>query len=53
MPKYKVTIYLNAIDYEIEAENPEVAIQNARDYAIQESQYDLLKWADYETEELE
>lgn len=52
MPKYKVTIYLNAIDYELEAENKDKAITMARDYAMQESHYDILKWADYETEEI-
>ena len=50
--KYKVTISLNSISYEIEAENEEVAIQKANELAMTESHYDLLKWADYEAEQI-
>jgi len=48
MKKYKVTINLNSISYEIEAENEDKAVAQAYELAMEESQYDLLKWADYE-----
>jgi hypothetical protein len=48
MEKYEVRINLNSISYEIEATNEEEAIAQAYELALQESQYDLLKWADYE-----
>lgn len=53
MAKYKVTIYLNALDYEIESTDEETAITIARDNVLQESHYDILKWADYEVEEIQ
>lgn len=46
--RYEVKIYLNAVDYEIEATDEEEAIKKAYDKALEEPQYDLLKWADYE-----
>lgn len=52
MAKYKVTISLNSISYDIEAENDEKAVTIANELAMSESHYDLLKWADYETEEI-
>ena len=52
MAKYKVTISLNSISYDIEAENEDKAVTIANELAMTESHYDLLKWADYETEEI-
>ena len=48
MEKYEVEINLHSISYEIEAENEEEAIAQAYELAMQETQYDLLKWANYE-----
>lgn len=50
MPKYNVRINLNSISYEIEADNEDKAIEFAKDCVYDETTYDLLKWADYETE---
>ena len=50
--KYKVSIFLNAISYEVTAENEEEAVEKAEEFAMTESHYDLLKWADYEVEEV-
>jgi hypothetical protein len=47
-PNYQVRVYLNALSYDIEAENEDKAIEIAYDHASNESHYDLLKWADYE-----
>ena len=52
MAKYEVKIFLNSVSYEIEAENEDKAIEQAEEYALEESQYDLLKWANYEVEEI-
>jgi hypothetical protein len=50
MPKYNVRINLNSISYEIEADNEDKAVEFANNCASGETAYDLLKWADYETE---
>lgn len=51
MTKYQVIVDLNSITYEIEAEDEEQAIEQAEELAMEESQYDLLKWADYSVDE--
>ena len=48
--RYEVKIFLNAISYSVEAENEDSAVEIAKNLAMEESQYDLLKWADYEVE---
>jgi hypothetical protein len=53
MKTYKVTINLNSISYEVEAENEEKAIEYAQKCFYDETLYDVLKWANYETEEME
>lgn len=50
MTKYLVTINLNSISYEIEADNEEKAIESAQECFYDETMYDVIKWADYETE---
>jgi hypothetical protein len=52
MATYKVTVNLNSITYDIESENEDKAIEIARDNVTEESHYDILKWADYEVEEV-
>lgn len=52
MAKYKVTINLNSLSYEYEAENEDEAISKAEEMALEEPQYDLLKWASYDVEEI-
>jgi hypothetical protein len=53
MKRYRVTIDLNSISYEIEAENEEKAIEYAEECFYEETLYDILKWANYITEEQE
>jgi hypothetical protein len=52
MTKYAVTINLNSLSYEFEAENEDEAIAIAEGFALDETQYDLLKWAGYDVEVL-
>lgn len=52
MPKYKVTINLNSLSYEFDEENEDSAIKLAEQMASDEPQYDLLKWATYDVEEI-
>ena len=52
MPKYKVTINLNSLNYEVDEENEDSAIKLAEQMALDEPQYDLLKWANYDVEEI-
>jgi len=47
MTKYEVTIHLDPITYVIKAKDEEQAIEQAEELAMEESHYDLLKWADY------
>ena len=53
MSKYRVEITLQPIAYEVEAESEEKAVEMARDIFFEESHYDILKYADYDTEEME
>lgn len=53
MPKYEVTVDINSITYEIEANNEDEAMDMASSLAMQETQYDLLKWANYIADEIE
>ena len=50
MTKYNVRIDLNSINFDIEAENKDEAVQKANELAMDETMYDILKWADYEVE---
>jgi len=52
MPKYEVRINLNSISYEIEADNQDEAIKTASELIFDEAMYDIVKWAEYEAEEL-
>lgn len=52
MAKYKVTVSPISFSYEIEATDEDTATDKALELSIQESQYDLLKWADYEVTEV-
>jgi len=52
VPLYEVKINLNSITYEIEADDEDTAIEEASELALDETQYDLLKWADYDVEEI-
>lgn len=53
MALYKVTIDLNSISYEIEAENEDKAIELAQDCFYEEKSFDIIKWANYLVSELE
>ena len=53
MKRYRATIDLNSISYEIEAESEEQAIEYAEECFYEETLYDILKWANYTTEEQE
>jgi hypothetical protein len=53
MARYRVTINLNPISYEIEADNEEKAIEYAQECYYDETLYDLVKWATFSTEEQE
>lgn len=48
MKNYSVTIKLDSITYEIEAENEEKAIESAQELFADETIYDIIKWAGYE-----
>ena len=52
MPKYRVSVFPMAQIYLIDAEDEELAIQQAEEYVMEETNYDIFKWADYETEEI-
>ena len=52
--KYRVYVTPEQVfSYEVEATDENKAIEIAKEYAMQETQYDLLKWASYETEIIE
>lgn len=53
MNKYRVTVNLNSISYEFEAENETKAIEFTEECFYDETLYDILKWANYEIEEQE
>jgi hypothetical protein len=48
--KYNVRIDLNSINFDIEADSEDEAIQKASELAMEKTIYDILKWADYEVE---
>jgi hypothetical protein len=50
MRKYRVTINLNSISYELDAENEQKATEYAQECFYDEKAYDLIKWATYEIE---
>jgi len=50
MPKYNVRIDFNSINFDIEADSENQAIQKANELAMDKTMYDILKWADYEVE---
>jgi hypothetical protein len=52
MPRYKVTINLNSLSYEVDTEYEYDAVKLAEQMALDEPQYDLLKWANYDVEEI-
>lgn len=52
MTRYEVTVDLNSLTYVIDAEDEEAAVEMAHDLAMEESHYDILKWADYHLEEV-
>jgi hypothetical protein len=53
MPRYRVTIELNPVSYELEAEDEDKAIESAKECYYGETLADLVKWASYTTEEQE
>ena len=53
MELYRVTIDLNSISYEVEAESEDKAIEFAQECFFDETLYDIIKWADYKTQQLE
>jgi uncharacterized OsmC-like protein len=50
MPEYNVRVDLNSMNFDIEADNEDEAIQKASELAMEKTIYDILKWADYEVE---
>jgi hypothetical protein len=52
MPKYKVTINLNSLSYEVETEYEYDADKLAEQMALDEPQHYLLKSADYDVEDI-
>ena len=53
MSLYRVTIDLNSISYELEAESHEKAIEYAQECFYDETLYDIIKWANYQTKQME
>ena len=53
MKLYRVTIDLNSVSYELEADDEEKAIEYAQECFYDEKLYDLLKWANYDINEME
>jgi hypothetical protein len=52
MPKYKVTINLNSLSYEVDTEYEYDAVKLAEQMALDEPQHYLLKSAYYDVEEI-
>lgn len=52
MPNYQVRINLNSISLEVEADDEDHAIELAEEIALEENMYDILKWAEYDVEEV-
>jgi hypothetical protein len=50
MTEYNVRVDLNSINFDIEADNEDEAIEKANELAMNESLYDILKWAEYYVE---
>jgi hypothetical protein len=50
MPNYNVRINLNSISLNLDAEDENHAFELAYEIALNETQYDLLKWAEYDIE---
>jgi hypothetical protein len=50
MTEYNVRLDLNSLNFNIEADNEDEAIKKANDFAMNESLYDILKWAEYYVE---
>jgi hypothetical protein len=53
MKLYRITIDLNSISYEVEAESESKAIEFAQECFFDETLYDIIKSADYKTQQLE
>lgn len=53
MELYRVTIDLNSISYELEAESEDKAIEFAQECFFDETLYDIIKWADFKTYQYE
>ena len=53
MELYRVTIDLNSISYELEAENEDKAIEYAKECFTDETPYDIIKWANFHTHQYE
>jgi hypothetical protein len=53
MELYRVTIDLNSISYEVEAESESKAIEFAQECFFDETLYDIIKWADFKTHKYE
>jgi hypothetical protein len=53
MSKYEIVIDLNSLRFEIQAEDEEVAIEQARKLAMETlDPWDALKWAEFHVEEV-
>lgn len=52
MPNYDVRINLNSISFNIDADDEDHAVEMAHEIAMEENMYDILKWADYDVEEV-
>jgi len=53
MKNYRITVELVPISYEIEAENEEKAKEYAKDCFFDETIYDIFKYAELQTQQLE
>jgi hypothetical protein len=53
MDRYRITIDLNSISYELEAESESKAIEYAQECFFDEKLYDLIKWANFQTYQYE
>lgn len=53
MKLYRITIDLKPISYEVEAENEEKAIEFAQECFSDETIYDIIKYADFQTYQYE
>ena len=53
MELYRVTINLKSISYEVEAESEEKAIEFAQECFFDETLYDVIKYAEFQTYQYE